>query len=415
MRTGTLGGFIHSHHRTLMATEFHHGVRVLELTEGVRSIRTISTAIIGLVATAPDADATAFPFDTPVLVTNVFAALAKAGTSGTLAASLDAISQQCRPIIVVVRVPDGVGETPEAKAADLTSNVIGEVLPNGQYTGMKALLAAPAKLGVKPRILGAPGLDTLPVATALAAIAQQLRAFAYVSTDGAETVEAATLYRDNFSARELMVIHPNFQRWDTVTNATVEAPATAYALGLRAKIDMDTGWHKTLSNIGVQGVTGISRDIYWDLQNPATDAGLLNAADVTTLVNRNGYRFWGSRTCSDEPLFAFESAVRTAQVLADSIAEAHMWAVDKPLHPSIVKDILEGVNAKFRELKAGGYILDGTAWYDEEINQSATLKEGKLVIDYDYTPIPPIEDLTFRQRITDRYFADFAARVAAGQ
>ena len=398
-----------------MSTEYHHGVRVLELTEGVRAIRTISTAIIGLVATAPDADATAFPLDTPVLVTNVFSALAKAGTAGTLAASLDAISQQCRPIIVVVRVAEGAGANPEEIAAETTSNVIGTVLPSGQYTGMKALLAAPAKLGIKPRILGAPGLDTLPVATALAAIAQQLRAFAYVSTDGAETVEAATLYRANFSARELMVIHPNFQRWDTVANATVEAPATAYALGLRAKIDMDTGWHKTLSNIGVQGVTGISRDIYWDLQNPATDAGLLNAADVTTLVNRDGYRFWGSRTCSDEPLFSFESAVRTAQVLADSIAEAHMWAVDKPLHPSIVKDILEGVNAKFRELKTGGYILDGTAWYDEEINQSATLKEGKLVIDYDYTPIPPIEDLTFRQRITDRYFADFAARVAAGQ
>ena len=38
-----------------------------------------------------------------------------------------------------------------------------------------------------------------------------------------------------------------------------------------------------------------------------------------------------------------------------------------------------------------------------------------LVIDYDYTPVPPIEDLTFRQRITDRYFGDFAARVAVGR
>ena len=85
------------------------------------------------------------------------------------------------------------------------------------------------------------------------------------------------------------------------------------------------------------------------------------------------------------------------------------------MHPSIVKDIIEGVNAKFRELRAGGYILNSSAWYDEEINTSATLKTGKLVIDYDYTPVPPIEDLTFRQRITDRYFGDFAARVAAGR
>ena len=399
-----------------MATnDYHHGVRVIELTEGIRPIRTISTAIIGLVATASDADADTFPYDKPVLVTNVFTALGKAGKMGTLATSLQAIADQCRPIIVVVRVPDGVGADAAAQAADLNSNVIGEVLPNGQYTGMKALLAAPAQLGMKPRILGAPGLDTQPVATALAAIAQQLRGMAYVGTAGAATVAEATNYRDNFGARELMVIHPDFQRWDTVDNATVDTPATAYALGLRAKIDMEVGWHKTISNMAVNGVTGISRDIYWDLQNPATDAGVLNAAAVTTLVNRDGFRFWGSRTCSEEPLFAFESAVRTAQVLADSIAEAHMWAVDKPMHPSIVKDIIEGVNAKFRELRAGGYILDGSAWYDEEINTSATLKTGKLVIDYDYTPVPPIEDLTFRQRITDRYFGDFAARVAAGR
>ena len=332
-----------------------------------------------------------------------------------MAASLDAISQQVRPIIVVVRVPDGLGGTDEEKAADLTSNVIGTVLPNGQYTGMKALLAAPAQLGIKPRILGAPGLDTQPVATALASLAQQLRGFAYVGTNGVEKIEQATAYRNLFGARELMVIHPDFQRWDTVNNATVNAPATAYALGLRAKIDMEIGWHKTISNMPVNGVTGISRDIYWDLQNPATDAGVLNAAEVTTLINREGFRFWGSRTCSEDPLFAFESAVRTAQVLADSIAEAHFWAVDKPLHPSIVRDILEGVNAKFRELRAGGYIIDGSAWYDEEINTTDTLKTGKLTIDYDYTPIPPIEDLTFRQRITDRYFTDFAARVAAGR
>ena len=398
-----------------MTTEYHHGVRVIELTEGIRPIRMVSTAIIGLVATSSDADPDTFPYDKPVLVTNVLAAIGKAGTKGTLAASLDAISQQVRPIIVVVRVKDGEGDTPEAQAADLTSNVIGTVLPNGQYTGMKALLAAPAQLGIKPRILGAPGLDTQPVATALASLAQQLRGFAYVGTNGVQKIEEATAYRNKFGARELMVIHPDFQRWDTVGNATVTAPATAYALGLRAKIDMEIGWHKTISNMPVNGVTGISRDIYWDLQNPATDAGVLNAAEVTTLINREGFRFWGSRTCSEDPLFAFESAVRTAQVLADSIAEAHFWAVDKPLHPSIVRDILEGVNAKFRELRAGGYIIDGSAWYDEEINTTDTLKTGKLTIDYDYTPIPPIEDLTFRQRITDRYFTDFAARVAAGR
>lgn len=387
--------------------QYHHGVRVIEVTGGVRPIRSIATAIIGLIATASDANAAAFPLNVPVLVTDIYAAIGQAGQQGTLARSLNAIAQQARPICVVVRVAQGT----DADAT--TSNVIGTVEPNGQRTGAQALLSAQAQLGVKPRILGAPGLDTAPVATALASIAQKLRAMAYVSAWGCETVSQAIAYREDFGARELMVIHPDFQSWDTVTNATVDAPATAYALGLRAKIDAETGWHKTISNVAVNGVTGINRSIYWDLQTSATDAGLLNEAGVTTLINANGFKFWGSRTCSEEPLFSFESSVRTAQVLADSIAEAHLWANDKPLHPSIVKDILEGVNAKMRELKALGLILDGSAWYDETINSSDRLKEGKLVIDYDYTPIPPLEDLAFRQRITDRYYADFAARVSA--
>ncbi|AQZ99598.1 phage tail protein [Comamonas kerstersii] len=396
-----------------MSTEYHHGVRVLEITEGVRSIRTISTAIIGLVATASDADEAVFPYNKPVLITHARNAIAKAGKLGTLAASLDAIAEQCLPVIVVVRVPDGEGETPEAKAASLTSNVIGGVAEDGTYTGMKALLAAQSKLGVKPRILGAPGLATQPVATALATLGEQLRAMAYCGCYK-DVVADSLLYRGEFGKRELMLIHGDFQRWDTTANATVTAYTEAYALGLRAKLDLEQGWHKTLSNVGVNGVTGIKQDIYWDLQNPATDAGLLNSNDITTLINREGYRFWGSRTCADDPLFSFESAVRTAHVLADSIAEAHMWAVDKPLHPSLMKDILEGVNAKMRELTTGGYLLGGEAWFDAEANQKATLKEGQAFIDYDYTPVPPLENLTFKQRITDRYFTDFATRVQTG-
>ena len=33
---------------------------------------------------------------------------------------------------------------------------------------------------------------------------------------------------------------------------------------------------------------------------------------------------------------------------------------------------------------------------------------GKLVIDYEYTAVAPLESLTMNQRITDRYYASFA-------
>jgi len=389
-----------------MANDFHHGIRVVEINDGMRNIRSVSSAVIGLVCTAPDADETFFPLDTPVLVTNVRQAIGKAGSEGTMAATMAAIAEQTSPVIVMVRVAPGADD------AETTTNVIGTTNAQGRKTGMQALLAASTQLGVKPKIFGAPGLDCQAVTTALVAVAQALRGFVYASAWECATVSEAVTYRDNFGARELMLIWPDFVAWDSTANAGRSMHAVAHALGLRAKIDEEMGWHKTLSNIAVNGVTGITRDVSWDLQDPDTDAGVLNEKDVTTLIRKDGFRFWGNRTCSDDPLFAFESFTRTAQILADTMVDAHMWAIDKPLHPSLVRDIIEGINAKLRNLVSQGYLLGGEAWYDEEINSSATLKEGKLYIDYDYTPVPPLENMMLRQRITDRYLMDWATKVA---
>ena len=141
-------------------TDYHHGVRVTEVTEGTRTIRTIDSAIIGLVATGPTADADTFPENTPVLVTDIYSGIDKAGDDGTLPYALDPIKDQTNPLTVVVRVPTGEDD------AETTSNLIGGVT-DGRKIGMQALLDAKAQLGVQPRILGVPGLDNVNVAAEL--------------------------------------------------------------------------------------------------------------------------------------------------------------------------------------------------------------------------------------------------------
>ncbi len=396
-----------------MSTEYHHGVRVIEKNSTGAAIRVVATAVIGLVATAPNADAEAFPLNVPVLLTHPAGSVGKAGAGGTLAGALAAISKQARALTVVVRVAEG------ANAAETTANVIGTTTAAGQRTGLQALLAAEGQLGVKPRIIGAPGLDTKAVAGELASVAQQLRAFAYVAarnaTGGyAAKKEEAVAYRGDFGQREVMVVWPNFLAWDGAAGDAVEVPATAYALGLRAKLDQEIGWHKSISNAVVNGVQGISRDVFFDLQSPASDAGYLNAKEVTTLIRRDGYRFWGSRTCEAQGgKFAFEPYTRTAQVLADTIAEAHFTFIDKPMHPSLVRDMLGYINSRFRDLVNGGYLIGATASFDPDQNAKEDLAAGRLQISYDYTPVPPLENLVFNQSITDTYLAEFAQAIAA--
>ncbi|WP_071058748.1 phage tail sheath protein [Pelistega sp. MC2] len=386
-------------------TDYHHGVRVLEVDGGTRPIRTVSTAVIGLVATASDADAEAYPLDTPVLITNVQKAIGTAGKQGTLSKVLSAIAAQTNTFVVAVRVAEG--ETPE----QTTSAVVGTTV-DGKYTGIKALLSAETAFGVKPRILGAPGLENATTIAELVSVAQKLRGFVYASDLVSKTKEEVTTFRETFGQRELMILWPAFKRWDTESNKEDEIWASAIALGHRAKVDKTVGWHKTLSNMPVNGVTGITKDVFWSLQDPDTDAGYLNQKDVTTLINSKGLRFWGSRTCEGpSSLYPFENYTRTAQILADTIAEAHMWAVDQPMHPSLIKDMIEGINAKFRELKAQGLIINGQAWFDPDINTKEVLKSGKVYIDYDYTPVPPAENIVFQQRITDQYLADFAQQI----
>lgn len=365
-----------------------HGIKVSEINNGARAIAAVSTAIIGLIATSSDPDQIEFPNGVPVLVTDINAAIAKVEGTGTLKPALEAIADQCSPVVVVVRVtPVTTGDDAEEETqAAITA-------------GAQALLLAESTLGVRPRILGAPGLDTQEVTNALVTVAQKLRAFTYAAASG-EEVEDILTYAENFAQRELMLIWPEFSDWS--------GSAVARALGLRARIDSETGWHKTLSNVAVNGVTGIEPAVDFDLLGGASTASLLNDANVTTLIRASGFRFWGNRTMSDDPLFAFESVVRTAQVLQDEIAGGLLWAIDKPITAGLVKDIVETVNGRFRQLVTQGRIIGARCWFDASANPASALAAGSITIDYEYTPCAPAEAIMLNQRITDKFYATIA-------
>lgn len=382
-----------------------HGIKTNVLTTGTRNISALASGVIGLICTATAAAGgpttalnTAFPLNTPVLVTDVRAAIANAGSGGTLKPALEAIYDQASPIVIVVRVAAENTTTAQNTA------VIGNA---GTYTGIYALLAAESATGHRPRVIGAPGLDTAPVITALIPVAQKLRGMVYAGVTAA-TVADAVIFAGGFSARELMLIWPNW-------TGAFAGDAVARALGLRAQIDEQQGWHKTISNVGVAGVSGVSQNLFFDIQDPSTDVSALNTAKITTLVRSpsGGFIFWGNRTTSAEPLFAFEAATRTSQILQDEIAAGLMWAVDKPLTAFLVKDVIETINARIRALVVQQRLIGGRAWFDPALNAQADLAAGKLVIDYEFTPAAPLEGLELNQRITDKYYADLAQQLAA--
>ena len=389
---------------------FHHGLTITQSAAGPRALAALSMSVIGIIATATesgDAEAqtaldAAFPLNEPVLISGgINAAAGRAGDGGTLAAALAAIGDQASPVVVVVRVEEG------ADQAETDANVIGSTDGN-IYTGLQALLAAPTKLGVKPTIIGAPDLDSQPVVEEMVAIAKKLRGFVYASAKGEDGVSPAAseaeaiTYRESYGYRELMVIWPDTREGG--------GDIIARALGLRAQIDEQIGWHKTISNVPLVGVTGLEYDVAFDLTDPSTSAGVLNAAQVTTVIRQNGFRLWGNRTSAgdDMPEFSFESAVRTSFALQATIEQIVAPFIDQPMTIGLIKDLLETGNSRFRQLATEGKIIGARMFFDPATNSAEELAQGRPRFRIDFTPVAPLENPNVDLQITDFYYSGFA-------
>jgi hypothetical protein len=395
-----------------MSEQFLHGVEVIEMQGGVRPIQTVKSSVIGLVGTAPDADATAFPLNTPVLIAGSRLEAAKLGDSGTLPSAIDGIFDQAGAMVVVIRVDENVDH------ATTVSHVIGGVdSATGQQMGLQALLAAESTLGVTPRILIAPGftgfvtrdvndaITGAPVTSEMVGIAERLRAV--IIADGPNTNDIdAIAYRDLFGSERVYVVDPWVKVWDTEANAeAIQAPSARVA-GLIAKSDNERGFWWSPSNLNINGIIGVTRAIDFTLGDANARANYLNENEVATIIRKDGYRLWGNRTCAADPKWMFLSVRRTADMINDSLLRAHMWAVDRNISKTYVQDVTDGVNAYLRHLTAIGAILGGKCWADPELNTPTQVMQGKVYFDFDFTPPYPAEHITFRSHMINDYIEE---------
>lgn len=159
---------------------FLHGIEVIDIDTGARPIQTVRSSVIGIVGTAPDADAAAFPLNTPVLIAGSRSEAAKLDLvgdgNGTLPAAMDSIFDQIGAVVIVVRVEEGMTDT------ETLANVLGGVNSStGQYEGVHALLAAKSITGYQPRILCVPGFTHERVDGGITAITVDTQGTGYTS------------------------------------------------------------------------------------------------------------------------------------------------------------------------------------------------------------------------------------------
>lgn len=341
----------------------------------------------------------AFPLNTPRLITGNRTqadGLDTIGTrEGTLPDAIDAIFDQAGALVVVIRVAEGVD------FAATKSNIIG-----GSGTGVHQFLAAQSVAKAKPRLLVAPGFThDQAVVSEMIAIAEQLKAI--IIADGPNSTDAnAISYRENFGSRRVYIVDPQVKVFDTVSNSEINQPVSARVAGLIAKSDNERGFWWSPSNQEINGITGTSRSIDFALDDTNSQANYLNENEVATIIQEDGYRLWGNRTCSADQKWAFLSVVRIADIIHESLLAAHLWAVDRNITKTYLDDVTEGVNNYLRTLVNVGAILGGNCYADPDLNTPDQIAQGKVYFDFDFTPVYPAEHIIFRSRLVNDYIEE---------
>jgi len=385
---------------------FFHGVTVTNVDTGARSIALPSSSIIGLVDTFTEgATATAKANDL-VLITSEREAVAAFGAGAAITKSCQAIFARAKAVIVAC----GVAKLTDA--AEQTSAIIGSVGADGKRTGLQALLDGKSRFNAQPRLLVTPKHSaTAAVGTALVALADKLRGLAII--DGPNTTdEEAIAYAENFGAKRAFMVDPGVQYWDTATDKTVDAPASAWVAGLFAWTDNEYGFWASPSNKEFVGITGTTRPVEFLDGDETCRANLLNNAHITTIIRDDGFRLWGNRTLSSDPKWSFVTRVRTMDIVMDAILYGHKWAVDRSITATYVKDVTEGLENFMRDLKAQGAIINFEVYADAELNTASQLEQGKVYWNIRFTDVPPAENPNFRVEVTNQWLTEVLDQAA---
>ncbi|WP_337158119.1 phage tail sheath family protein [Pseudomonas putida] len=381
-------------------TGFFHGVTVTNVDTGARSIALPSSSIIGLVDTFTEGPGVTAKANDLVLITSEREAVAAFGKDAAITKACRAIYTRAKAVIVAC----GVAKV--AAPAEQTAAIIGAVEADGKRTGLQALLDGKSRFNAQPRLLVAPKHSaTDAVGTALVALADKLRGIAIIDGPNS-TDEAAMAYAGNFGAKRAYMVDPGVRYWDNDSEATVDAPGSAWVAGLFAWTDNEYGFWASPSNKEFVGITGTGRPVEFLDGDDSCRANLLNNANVATIIRDDGFRLWGNRTLSSDPKWAFVTRVRTMDIVMDAILYGHKWAVDRSITATYVKDVTEGLQAFMRDLKNQGAIINFEVYADPELNTASQLEQGKVYWNIRFTDVPPAENPNFRVEVTNQWLTE---------
>lgn len=293
-----------------------------------------------------------------------------------------------------------------------TADIIGTVTAGGLRTGIKGLDDTYNRFGFNAKLILAPVFGTLTsVSTELIGMAHKLRGMAIIDAPVGVTVQQAVEGRGpagvinfNTSSERAILCYPHLKVFDLATESERLEPFSQRLAGVICRRDGENGYWWSPSNAEIMGITGAERPITARVNDPQSEANLLNENGIVTLFNSfgTGLRTWGNRSAAWPSLTHpknFINVRRTADVLHESVEYSMLQFIDYPINDALIDGIKGSVDAFIRTLVSRGALIDGSCTYDPAKNPPTEVALGHLTFDITFMPPTPCERITFESFI----------------
>lgn len=225
-----------------------------------------------------------------------------------------------------------------------------------------------------------------PFISALATIAPQINARAYVSGPNTTNAEAVR-WRNTINSGRILPIDPKGIK--NVDGTPVTVPIAPVFAGVRAAVVASAeGVSGSVSNKIIKTLDGVARTIQYPV-----DSNYLNERQISTVINeRGGLRTWGSRLATDVAIWQFDSVRATADMVNEALEDIYFQWVDRKLTKGNLKQMVEDGNAALRVFRDNNDILGGRVWLSD-LNQPTVNANGKVFLNVEFEPVGLMEQI----------------------
>lgn len=225
-----------------------------------------------------------------------------------------------------------------------------------------------------------------PFISALATIAPQIRARAYIAGPNTTNAEAIR-FRNTVNSDRILIIDPKGIK--NVDGTPVTVPIAPVFAGIRSAVVASAeGVSGSVSNKIIKTLDGVARTIQYP-----NDSNVLNENQIATVINeRGGLRSFGSRLATDVAVWQFDSVRATADMVNESLEDLYFQWVDKKLTKGNLKMMVEDGNAALRVFALNNDILGGRVWLSD-LNTPTLNAQGKVFLNVEFEPVGLMEQI----------------------